>query len=273
MEQLEQEKEARVGVVIPCHNYGKYVVDAIESTINQDYHGNIDIFVVNDGSSDDTVEQVKGMFADQSYWIEKDGYIYVDNITGENTSGPNWWNNRRLFLFSLINPTGPSNARNVGIELAFKENCEIIAFLDADDMMVDSKLSILVEELGDGAVYADYYHLYPDGTFRIELKEPFDLERFMHENIGPNNTSIVTRKALETIKENGAYFDPSMRTCEDYDLFRRISEKFQIKHVAEPLTFLRVHDNNSTNTVNQEVWIKDRKRVDEKTIQRQNSCK
>lgn len=274
MERVEQiDNQKKVGVIIPCHNYGQYIVDAMDSVIEQDYDGDISIFIIDDGSVDDTIKNIVGEFKEGIDHFDKtDDYWCIRNITG-NTSLE--WNNRQLFIKSLPNPTGPSNARNVGIELAFQEGCEIIAFLDADDMMVSNKISRLVPEFDGriGAVYADYYHLYPDDTFRIELKEIFNIERFIQENIGPNNTSLVTREALEASKENGTYFDPTMRTCEDYDLFLRVADRFPIKHVAEPLTFLRVHSNNSTNTVAKERWRKDRQRINEKILARQNSCK
>lgn len=266
MEQLNKKKEGpKVGIIIPCHNYGEYVVDALDSAICQDYSGEIYVFVVDDCSTDKSVQTLISTFKNQNEWQEtEDGHDYIKSTVSDN---------RHVCLFLLPNPTGPSNARNVGIDLAFKEGCEVIAFLDADDMMVTNKISQLVPELEEfDAVYADYYHLYPDGNYRIELKEIFDYERFIQENIGPNNTSLVTRRALEAIKED-SYFNTNMRTCEDYDLFMRVAEKFRIRHVPEPLTFLRVHDNNSTSTVNQEIWQKDRRKVNERIIERQNQGK
>lgn len=246
---MEQVKP--IGVIIPCHNYGQYVGAALKSVFDQDYAGNVHAVVINDGSKDNTFEVVE---------------LYKRSATP----------NRTVDYFELPNPTGPSNARNVGLDFMFRQfpDVELIAFLDADDMMVENKLSILApifEDPAVGSVYADYYHLYNDGTYAIELKEIFNRERFIMENIGPNNTSLVSKRALMKVRENYGWFDPSLRTCEDYDLFLRISESFPIKHVAEPLTYVRIHDNNSTSTVNKKIWESNRMRVMQKMQERMNA--
>lgn len=46
---------AKVSVVIPCYNQGKFLAEAIQSAIDQDYP-NKEIIVVNDGSVDNTRE-------------------------------------------------------------------------------------------------------------------------------------------------------------------------------------------------------------------------
>ena len=62
-----------------------------------------------------------------------------------------------------------------------------------------------------------------------------------------------------------------MRTCEDYDLWMRISEKYVIAHVAEPLTLVRVTGVNSSFIVNEDVWKRNWSRVMEKLEQRANA--
>lgn len=49
---------ALVSIVIPCHGYGRYLPEAIESALEQTYP-NVEVVVVNDGSSDDTAEIVR----------------------------------------------------------------------------------------------------------------------------------------------------------------------------------------------------------------------
>jgi len=59
-----------------------------------------------------------------------------------------------------------------------------------------------------------------------------------------------------------------MRTCEDYDLWMRISEQFIIAHIPEALTLVRVTNKSSSAVVNQEVWQQNWLRVMEKMRQR-----
>lgn len=99
-----------MSVVIPVYNGEKYIAQAIESALSQEVD-NLEIIVVDDGSSDMTKEIVKG-FKDSV------SYIYQDN-------------------------SGPSSARNTGIK---HSHGKFIAFLDSDDLWAPDKLKIQLEK-------------------------------------------------------------------------------------------------------------------------------
>ena len=90
-----------VSIIIPAHNCEKYIADAINSCINQNY-SNIEIIVVNDGSTDSTQVIVEGFLYDPR----------VKLINQENQ--------------------GVSTARNVGIN---NSSGKYITFLDSDDTL------------------------------------------------------------------------------------------------------------------------------------------
>lgn len=98
-----------VSIVIPCYNAERWIADAIESGLKQS-HPNKEIVVVDDGSTDGSVDVLKS-FNDRIHW----------------ESGPNH---------------GGCAARNRGVELA---RGEYIQFLDADDLLtpdcIERKLS------------------------------------------------------------------------------------------------------------------------------------
>ena len=92
----------KFSVVVPVYNGEKYIESSINSVLNQTY-GDIELIIINDGSSDNTEEVVKSV-------IEK--------------------NLSKQIIYKKIENKGPSGARNAGIELA---NGDYICFLDSDD--------------------------------------------------------------------------------------------------------------------------------------------
>lgn len=112
-----------------------------------------------------------------------------------------------------------------------------------------------------GVVYADHItHNTVTGDECIQYREPYSAARLKEECIVHSN-SCVTAEALKAVKDEFGYFDNTMRTCEDYDLWMRISKKFMIVHLPEVLSFVRVQPRNSSLTVNNEVWHRNWTRV------------
>lgn len=104
MPELQSKKsDPLVSVVIPTYNYGRYVCDAVDSALAQTYP-NIEVIVVDDGSTDDTRQRLQR-------YRSKIRYIYQDN-------------------------RGPGAARNTAIRAA---RGEWIALLDADDTWAEDK--------------------------------------------------------------------------------------------------------------------------------------
>ena len=96
-----------ISIVIPLYNKSERVKIAIDSALHQDYDGEWEIVVVDDGSTDDSAEYVK------AYQDDKIVYVYQPNA-------------------------GVSAARNKGIATS---KGEWIVFLDADDQLLPCALS------------------------------------------------------------------------------------------------------------------------------------
>ena len=54
-------KKPLVSIVITCYNYADYVAESIESALNQTYK-NIEIIVINDGSTDNSLDIINNCF-------------------------------------------------------------------------------------------------------------------------------------------------------------------------------------------------------------------
>ena len=103
--------ENKVSIIIPVFNSEKYIENCIKSILGQDYK-NVEIIIINDGSTDNSVKIIKQINSDK---------------------------------IKLINQknNGPSSARNNGIKNA---SGEWIMFLDSDDMLADNAISNLIEK-------------------------------------------------------------------------------------------------------------------------------
>jgi len=102
-----------VSVIVPLYNYEKYIKWCLKSIFKQDYD-NLDVIVINDCSTDDSVKIVKSFARD-----------YLTVLSSETNSG-----------YSVC--------KNLGIAAA---QGDIITVLDADDMMTKNSISSRVKAL------------------------------------------------------------------------------------------------------------------------------
>ena len=176
-----------VTILIANYNDEEYIDIAIESAINQDYPGKLNICIVDDGSTDESWNIIS------SYFDEKEGTILNKRNSGR-------FGNTNLIAIKIEN-SGPSNARNVGIEHTL-EDTDIYAILDSDDEMYESKIStcigpFIMSEGLVGVVYADYDTVHVDsGKIIREFKEPYNRKRLVRECI-VHSGSLISKEALE----------------------------------------------------------------------------
>lgn len=198
----------RVSVVIPAFNSAGTIVRAVESVLRQD-EPNLEIIVVDDGSTDRTAELLAARYPEQ------------------------------VIVFRQEN-RGAAAARNRGIAAA---RGEFVAFLDADDEWEPGKLRLQTERLeanlGAALCFADMSHWeHGRKVNRSYLRERglgacegriFD--RLLQECFIFTPTVVVRRTVFDTV----GHFDESLRICEDYDLWLRIAERFELIFVDVPL--------------------------------------
>jgi len=231
-----------VTVVIPCHNHADMVGNAIDSVTMQDYRP-LKIVVVDDGSTDNPEPVIRSK---------------------ENQDVP-------IFLISNENPTGPSSARNAAIERMWEET-DLFMMLDADDLYLKDKISKSVNKFLEhpehiGIVYTDaIIRNIHTGTEIHELRMPYNRQDLESECI-ISNTPLITKQALA----NAGGYDEGMRTCEDWDLWLRITESLVAVHIPEPLHIYSVTGKNASDVVSSEVWHENWRKISMRIAERRNA--
>lgn len=112
IEPIDMFEEPLVSVVIPMYNVGEYASACLKSVVGQNYD-NLEIIVVNDGSTDQTLRLCTEMLSDEMRAIV---------LTKDNG--------------------GLSSARNYGLEHA---NGKYVTFVDGDDVLAPTAISTLVQ--------------------------------------------------------------------------------------------------------------------------------
>lgn len=243
-----------VTVVIANHNYGRYIEDAIRSALEQSYPA-INIVIVDDGSTDDSWSKIHNCLFKKNQHSKDTNDFLEKKECNIDRSGQN----TKITAFKIKQQVGPSEARNLAISTSIG-NTDYYAILDADDIYYKDKVielvNVAIQSPNIGVVYGDYDILNVDtGITNREYKQPFCSRKLQEECI-VHSGALISAQALEATKEVTGYYDANLRCAEDYDLWLRISEKYIIVHVPKSLSLVRTHQENSTNSVKQEIWQK-----------------
>jgi glycosyltransferase involved in cell wall biosynthesis len=220
-----------IDVVIPAYNASRFIEETIRSLLAQTYLPR-KIIIVDDGSTDNTVEIIKSF---KSELIE---LISVEN-------------------------GGVSRARNIGIKAS---EAEYVSFLDADDIWEPSKLEAQLRQLKQkpeaGVCYAGSQLINDAG---VEIKNttgtPYvrgkvfeDIVFYERPIYGSASSVIVSRDILLQTD----LFDETMQFSEDVDLWAHLALLTEFEYVTQPYVKIRVHSYSATRNKS---WKKDLKIV------------
>jgi glycosyltransferase involved in cell wall biosynthesis len=193
---------------MPAHNAERTIGAAAASVLWQTYV-DAELVVVDDGSTDGTARLVQAL------------------------AGP-------VTLVQQEN-AGVGAARNRGVEAA---RGELIAFLDADDVMLDRHLEALVDvyDRHGGIATANAYWLFAGGIhasrtrFKGRFPSPDDQRRSILEQNFVSTMSLFPRALVEEIGP----FDAAKRHAEDWDFWlRAIYAGHRVHLQPEPLALYR----------------------------------
>ena len=201
---------ARVSVIVPAYNQGRYLGDAIRSALAQTYR-DLEVLVVDDGSTDDT-RAVTRSFADPRV-----RYIHQAN-------------------------RGLSAARNTGIREA---SGEFLTFLDSDDQFLPEKLDLLLAAFdrnpalgfaaGEAVLIDEHGELMGEVFDRPLPADPSELLLANPLHVG----SVLLRRSWQ---DRVGPFDESLRSYEDWDMWLRLARAgCPMAWVARPVSRYRFH--------------------------------
>lgn len=211
----------RVSVIIPTHNRASLVCQAIDSVLAQTYK-DFEIIVVDDGSIDNTRDVLSG-------YSDRITYIYQEQA-------------------------GAGAARNAGIRASRK--CELLAFLDSDDLWSPTKLACQVTLLDKqpdvNVVYVSVLRIDPEGT---QVWDEYQATRqgeifmdlllwggFSHHFMCVQLSAVMMRS--QVIDKVGL-FDDTLPTFEDVDFMIRVAKAGnRFGCIQSPLCSWRVTPNS-----------------------------
>lgn len=221
-----------VSVIIPAYNCEAYIAETLDSVLGQTF-GDLEVIVVDDGSTDRTPEIVTSCGAP------------VRLVTQANS--------------------GVCAARNRGIREAAGQ---YLCLMDHDDYWFPDKLALQVQEMERqpevGLVYSTFAFWYPDtnGRFPVPASyrsgpEPSGLDEEFSGwiyHLLLLDCWVLTSSALIRAKvfEKCGIFDESLPYSEDWDLWLRMSREYPFAKLKKTLTLYRQHPRQG-NLVEREI--------------------
>jgi amino acid adenylation domain-containing protein len=215
---LANSHQGRVSVVIPAYNSSEFLPIAIDSVLLQTYP-NVEIIVVDDGSTDDTNLICGG--ADRYPTVK---YIYQPN-------------------------QGAASARNTGIRAS---QGEYLLFLDSDDYLFPDAIEIGVECLvanpEAGFVFGNYLFrsINAEGTYTTQRlsEDPPAIASYVTILAAQHKIQCATVLLRRVAVEAVGGFSPDLAVMEDLNLFLNIARTFEIDFHDRVVSEYRYHGRN-----------------------------
>lgn len=194
-----------IDIILPSFNRASILDRAIQSVLTQS-HQHFRLFVVDDGSTDETA-LVMMKYAGN----EKVHYLKQEN-------------------------KGVSGARNFGIK---NSSADWIAFLDSDDEWLPQKLAIQIKFIKE---HPDLRFIHSNEIWirhgvRVNPKKKFDksnidiFKRSLELCLISPSTVMMKRE----LSSQHGHFDESFTVCEDYDLWLKILAGEEVGFISEHL--------------------------------------
>lgn len=210
---------SKVSVIIPAHNASAFIGGALDSVFSQGYD-NLEVAVVNDGSTDDLEVVLKSYL--------KDGRI----------------------IYTVTENRGVSGALNTGLKMI---SGDYVAFLHADDRFLPGKIARQVASM---KMYPRHDVSYTNENYFLEGSNNFVPSTYFHFGgdifyfLKRNNFIHISTTMFKRSSLSGLRFDEALQCHEDWDLFLRLAANgAHFLYIDEILSSICMHQKSlSTNT-------------------------
>lgn len=209
-------------VIISVYNKEKYIKPTIESVINQTYR-NFELIIVNDGSTDNSLSVINSI---------KD---------------------HRIKVISTLNQ-GASQSRNKGMQAASNP---FIALLDGDDLWEHNYLETIkaaIQDFPEASVFATaiahkYENKIVPAIYNFKQGKTNEIRNIFESSL---NHTILTSSSIvfkKDILSKTGYFDTSIISGQDTDLWIRIGLHYDVVFINKVLAYYNYVPESLSNTV------------------------
>jgi glycosyltransferase involved in cell wall biosynthesis len=205
-----------VTAIIPVYNDAARVGRAIDSLRRQTWP-NLEILVIDDGSTDDTAQAVAKHLTDRRV-----RYLYKPH-------------------------SGRPETRNLGVEQA---RGDYVAWLGSDDESMPNRIAAQMDAVradpSIDIVHSDGLFIGYDGSLReCRRYEPFTPAEFPHRlflglaRVCPilDTSALIRRRLYDRL----GLYDLAFPRCQDYEFYLRAAMAEDVRYAHVPLTLVRVH--------------------------------
>jgi glycosyltransferase involved in cell wall biosynthesis len=174
-----------VSIIVPVYNGALFIEQCINSLLDQTYRGNVEIIIINDGSTDNSLNLLNKLYGT---------HPKIQIYTKENG--------------------GVSSARNFGI---MKSKGNFICFCDIDDSWLNNKLTTQIEIIN--LFCCDFLGSVLKVNNKNFILKKITLRNLLYKNYFQPSTVIMKKSVCEVV----GLFDENQKYAEEGNYFMRIA--------------------------------------------------
>ena len=218
---MQQDNLNLVSVIIPTYNRAEHLRETINTVLNQTYK-DLEIIVINDYSSDKTSEIL------------------------------NSFNIPNLYIINNKENLGAPASRNIGINSC---NGSYIAFIDDDDLWYPKKIELqlnhLIQNPHIDCIFCEYKYILEGRSFNpdiIDYKSSL-VKMILTRSLGSFSLPLIRKSCIDEI----GLLDINFESCQDWDYWIRISQKFNIEKLSECLVERNIGNDQITANISKKI--------------------